>query len=280
MAICCRQRGTARQDDERRDGGIGDDTRGGGPRRDRLAGRRAPGCHNRGVAIGADEQRSPSATAGGLLDLVARHRACTRCADAGHIPAARPVFSGRPGQGILLVGQAPGPVEHDVTRPFAGRAGRELVRWMIRAGFRDEDDFRDRVWITSTTTCFPGRRPDGSGDRRPGPAEVALCAGWLDGVLRLLAPRLVIPVGGLALARLLGHHRLDDAVSHAFDGGGEVVEESWPSAARVLVPLPHPSGQSRWLNDPERRRRLDAALARLRGLLDWSAADAGGNPSL
>jgi uracil-DNA glycosylase len=223
-------------------------------------------CDNRGVSGRGD-----------LSDLVVRHRACTRCADAGHIPAAHPVFSGRPGQRILLVGQAPGPVEHDVTRPFAGRAGRQLVRWMIRAGFRDEGDFRDRVWITSTTTCFPGRRPDGSGDRRPGPAEVALCAGWLDGVLRSLAPRLVIPVGGLALARLLGRLRLDEAVGQAFDTAGAVVEETWPPAGRVLVPLPHPSGQSRWLNDPARLRRLDAALARLGGLLDWSAA---GEPSL
>jgi uracil-DNA glycosylase len=206
----------------------------------------------------------------GLAELVAAHRACTRCAGAGLIAAARPVFSGRAGQRIILVGQAPGPVEHDVTRPFAGRAGRELVRWMLRAGFRGEDDFRDRVWITSTTTCFPGRRPDGAGDRRPGPAEVALCAGWLDGVLRLLAPRLVIPVGSLALSRLLGGMRLDDAVGHAFDAAGARVEEASPAVARLFVPLPHPSGQSRWLNDPARRLRLEAALARLGGLLDWS----------
>jgi len=207
---------------------------------------------------------------GTLAELVAGHRACTRCADAGLIAAARPVFSGRPGQRILLVGQAPGAVEHDVTRPFAGRAGRQLVRWMLRAGFADEDDFRDRVWITATMTCFPGRRPGGGGDRRPGPAEIALCAGWLDGVLRLLAPRLIIPVGGLALSRLLGPLRLDDAVGRAFDRTGAPVEEPWPAGHPVLVPLPHPSGQSRWLNDPARLQRLDAALGRLAGLLEWS----------
>lgn len=208
-----------------------------------------------------------------LPALAAAHRACTRCADAGLIATAHPVFSGRPGQRILLVGQAPGPVEHDVTRPFAGRAGRELVRWMLRAGFADERAFRDRVWITSTTTCFPGRRPDGAGDRRPGPAEVANCAPWLDGVLRLLDPRLVLPVGSLALSRLLPRLRLDDAVGHAFDVDGERVEGTPPppGARRLLLPLPHPSGQSRWLNDPARRLRLDAALARLGGLLDWCA---------
>jgi uracil-DNA glycosylase len=210
----------------------------------------------------------PPAPAGSLAALVDAHRACTRCADAGLIAVARPVFSGRPGQRILLVGQAPGPVEHDVTRPFAGRAGRELVRWMLRAGFRDEDEFRARVWITSTTTCFPGRRPDGAGDRRPGPAEVALCAGWLDAVLHLLAPRLVIPVGSLALSRLLGGLRLDDAVGHAFDAGGAPVGEVTPALDRLFLPLPHPSGQSRWLNDPARRLRLDAALERLGRLID------------
>jgi uracil-DNA glycosylase len=234
---------------------------------------RTPAARLHNLAVVEPSARRPApppVEAGSLAELIAAHRACTRCADAGLIPVARPVFSGRAGQRVLLVGQAPGPVEHDVTRPFAGRAGRELVRWMLRAGFESEEDFRARVWITSTTTCFPGRRPDGAGDRRPGPAEVALCASWLDAVLRLLAPRLVIPVGSLALSRLLGGLRLDDAVGRAFDAAGTPVEDTNPTVHRVLVPLPHPSGQSRWLNDPARRRRLDGALERLGGLLDWT----------
>ncbi|MBV8446130.1 MAG: uracil-DNA glycosylase, partial [Candidatus Dormibacteraeota bacterium] len=70
-----------------------------------------------------------------LAALQARHRRCHRCADAGFIPVARPVFSGAAGQRVLLVGQAPGPVEVDEHRPFAGRAGRQLMRWFQRAGF-------------------------------------------------------------------------------------------------------------------------------------------------
>src|SRR5258708_21855428 len=95
-----------------------------------------PGCDNP-IVVEARESRPaapPPAPAGSLAALVAAHRACTRCADAGLIPAARPVFSGRPGQRILLVGQAPGPVEHEGTRPFAGPAGRGRRRWMLRAG--------------------------------------------------------------------------------------------------------------------------------------------------
>src|SRR5580693_7605222 len=172
-----------------------------------------------------------------LRSLQRAQRACTRCADAGYITAAHPVFSGHPGQRMLLVGQAPGPVEQDQSRPFAGRAGRQLMRWLIRAGFRDEDDVRDRIYMTAMTTCFPGRRPDGAGDRRPSAAEVALCAPWLDGVISMLNPRLIIPIGSLALERFLPGQRLDNVIGAAFTEAGERIPAT-PAEVPVLVPLP------------------------------------------
>jgi uracil-DNA glycosylase family 4 len=208
-----------------------------------------------------------------LRSLQRAQRACTRCADAGFIANAHPVFSGHAGQRIMLVGQAPGPVEHDQTRPFAGRAGRQLMRWLIRAGFRDEDDVRDRIYMTAMTTCFPGRRRDGAGDRRPSPAEVALCAPWLDGVISMLNPPLIIPIGSLALERFLPGQRLDDVIGAAYTGDGIPIPGA-PEVDHVLVPLPHPSGQSRWLNDPARVALLDRAIARLSDLVAW--ADPGG----
>jgi len=204
-----------------------------------------------------------------LRSLQSAQRACTRCADAGYIGRAHPVFSGRAGQHVLLVGQAPGPVEHDQSRPFAGRAGRQLMRWLVRGGFDDEDDVRDRIYMTAMTTCFPGRRPDGAGDRRPSAAEVALCAPWLDGVIAMLRPRVVIPIGSLALERFLPGQRLDDVIGAAYDDAGTVIAGA-PSEGRVLVPRPHPSGQSRWLNDPARRLLLDRALVTLRDVVAWA----------
>jgi uracil-DNA glycosylase len=206
---------------------------------------------------------------GSLRSLQRAQRACTRCADAGYIPSAHPVFSGRMGQRILLAGQAPGPVEHDQSRPFAGRAGRQLMRWLVRAGFRDEEDVRDRIYMTAMTTCFPGRRPDGAGDRRPSAAEVALCASWLDGVLAVLRPQLIIPIGSLALERFLPGQRLDSVIGAAYTTAGIPIS-GMPEAAPVLVPLPHPSGQSRWLNDPARVALLDRALMALREMVSWA----------
>ena len=204
------------------------------------------------------------------LEILQREqRACTRCADAGYIPRAHPVFSGHAGQHILLVGQAPGPVEQDQSRPFAGRSGRQLMRWLVRAGLRDEADVRDRIYMTAMTTCFPGRRPDGAGDRRPSAAEVALCAPWLDSVIALLAPRLIIPIGSLSLERFLPGRKLDDVIGSAYAADGSSLRGT-PRAAPALLPLPHPSGQSRWLNDPARLALLDRALVRLTSLVQWA----------
>lgn len=149
----------------------------------------------------------------------------------------------------MIVGQAPGVVEGAEGRPWRGQAGRTLRRWLEL----DEDAFYEAFYCVSVTRCYPGRHPSGRGDRPATPAEQALCSFWLDWELRLQRPRLVLPVGGLAVARLLGRRRLTECIGvrHAL---GEA----------VAVPLPHPSGASGWLNDEGNRERLDAALALVR----------------
>lgn len=215
----------------------------------------------------------PSALSPTIEAIQHRHRGCVRCVEAGLLPRAHPVFSGRAGQRIMLVGQAPGPVEDDVTRPFAGRAGAQLMRWLSSAGFAGEDDVRARIFMTSMTTCFPGRLPGNAGDRRPSAREVAMCSGWLDAYLELLAPRLILLVGTLAQARFLPGRRLDDLVGRAWSGAGEPVLGA-PAEAPVLLPLPHPSGQSRWLNQPARVAMLHRALDRLGELAGWAEGEA------
>jgi uracil-DNA glycosylase len=120
---------------------------------------------------------------------------------------------------------------------------------MVRAGFDSAEEFRRLTYIAALMRCFPGRNPAGTGDLKPPPAAVANCAHWLDAELRILKPKVLIPVGQLAIARFLGPGRLEDRVGQAF---GE---------RPVMVPLPHPSGQSRWLNDQANRKRLASALA-------------------
>ncbi len=105
------------------------------------------------------------------------------------------------------------------------------------------------TYIAALMRCFPGRNKTNTGDLRPPPAGVANCAHWLDSELRLLRPKVLILVGQLAIARFLGAGSLEDRVGERF---GE---------KPVMIPLPHPSGQNRWLNAPANRDRLSHALA-------------------
>lgn len=185
-----------------------------------------------------------------LHRLQARIRACTRCVVAGHLERAAPVvdLNGDIGDRVMIVGQAPGVVELTTRLPFSGRAGAELRRWLARAGIAEDD----LPYRTSVTKCFPGKAMSGGGDRRPSPAEIALCEGWLDAELALIRPEVILLVGTLAIERLWGKASL-----------GEVVGRSRPApelADALLIPLPHPSGASRWLNDAANRERLECAL--------------------
>ena len=194
-------------------------------------------------------------------------RSCTRCVDAGYLPAAGPVLSGHPDNRIMLIGQAPGAVELERRLPFQGRAGRTLMRWLERAGFPSEADARRRIYMTSITKCFPGKsRSTGGGDRRPSSAEIALCRPYLDRQLALIRPDVIILVGGLALERFLPGRSLDQLVGRAFDRTGRPLGRN-RSSPPVLLPLPHPSGASRWLNDPAHQVLLERALRLLAGLV-------------
>jgi uracil-DNA glycosylase family 4 len=181
-----------------------------------------------------------------LSALQRDNRRCRACAEAGYQLESLPVFEGRRGQLAYLYGQAPGVVEGGELRPWRGRAGRTLRRWLEM----DEARFYDTFYCASVTRCYPGRSPAGRGDRTPTPHEQELCAVWREQELRLLRPSLVVTVGGLAARRLLGIRRLTDAIGERFDLDGA-----------TAIPLPHPSGASGWLNDRANRTRLEKAVA-------------------
>jgi uracil-DNA glycosylase len=176
---------------------------------------------------------------------------CRACAEAGYPLESLPVrapLAMRP-QRAYLFGQAPGVVEGEERLPWRGRAGRTLRRWLEL----DETAFYATFYCASVTRCYPGRAPSGRGDRTPTPQEQELCAFWRDWELELLRPRLIVTVGGLALRRLLGLPRLTACVGERYERDGAAV-----------VPLPHPSGASGWLNVAANRDRLEVAIGLVR----------------
>ena len=144
-----------------------------------------------------------------------------------------------------MYGQAPGIVEGEERRPWRGRAGQTLRRWLDL----DEDAFYATFYCASVTRCYPGRSSSGSGDRVPTPEERRLCSFWFEWELRLLQPDLIVAVGGLAIRRFLPSRSLSDCIGTSVERAGATV-----------VPLPHPSGVSRWPNAPANRALLEAAV--------------------
>jgi uracil-DNA glycosylase len=194
-------------------------------------------------------RRHDAARAGVKLKrLHSRIRACTKCVEAGYLDVAVPVVAGDITDRVMIVGQAPGVVELTTRMPFSGRAGAELRRWLARAGIGEED----LPYRTAITKCFPGKALAGAGDRRPSPPEIALCAPWLEAELALMRPEIILLVGTLAIERLWGKAALSEVVGRS--------KRSRTLRGALLIPLPHPSGASRWLNDPDNRAKLERAL--------------------
>jgi uracil-DNA glycosylase len=190
-----------------------------------------------------------------LAALHTQMRACRRCLEAEYPITPGAVFSGLATATVMIVGQAPGITETQVGRPFNGSSGRRLFRWLAQAGW-EETEFRTTQYMTAVTKCYPGKDSGGKGDRVPTRAEQKLCAPYLERELALVHPNLIIPVGGLAVRRFLGRVRLAEVV------GGVVQDQD----GRWIVPLPHPSGASLWLNRPENQARVTQALAHIRRL--------------
>ena len=182
-----------------------------------------------------------------LASLERDLRACRACVEAGHPLESLPVLAPVHGQRAYLYGQAPGVQEGLERRPWRGRAGRTLRGWLDL----DEDTFYETFYCASVTRCYPGRAPSGRGDRTPTPEEQALCAFWREQELAILAPRLIVTVGGLAAKHLLGIATVTECVGKRYELPGRV----------TAVPLPHPSGASSWLNSAANRARVDEAVA-------------------
>lgn len=206
--------------------------------------------------------RSETSRQQALRQFQTRMRRCTACVDAGFIEQAMPIFQGHAGHRMMIIGQAPAfrTVE---TPPYSGASGRKLQAWLEQAGFPNGSLY-EHFYLTSLTKCFPGPSKSGNGDRAPSSAEIALCRPNLQGELDLVQPELIITLGRMSAARFLGSKPLTAMVGQLFE------QEN-----HLILPLPHPSGVSRWLNNPDNQALVDQALVELNQLRERMQLDEG-----
>jgi len=184
-----------------------------------------------------------------ITSLQQRILSCRLCQQHGYIQVAQPIVSGRASDRILVIGQAPGHRSITNNLPFSGPGGGILQKWLGQAGFPPKY-LHKHTYLSSLTRCDPGRNPRGDGDRRPSPQEVALCRPYLEAELAILQPKVVLLVGAMAIEAFLGKRKLEECIGTFEESNGT-----------LLLPLPHPSGVSRWLLDPAHQQLLHQALA-------------------
>ena len=194
------------------------------------------------------------------LDLILAHQnqlsRCRKCPEM--IP---PVIIGQAvASEILLIGQAPGDKEGDLGRPFAWTAGKTLFKWFESIDVA-EQAFRQQVYMSAVCRCFPGKNPKG-GDRVPSKNEIDICSQWINREIELLQPKLLLPVGKLAIAQYLEVNKLVDVI-------GEQFRQCVNGVDVDIIPLPHPSGASTWHRMSPGKELLEKALTLLSQHNSW-----------
>src|SRR6476660_9499 len=176
---------------------------------------------------------------------------CRRCSRM----KSTPVSGGAIVSDILVVGQAPGPREPVLQRPFAHTAGKTLFRWFEEFCGMNEATVRSRMYFAAVCRCFPGKNSGGT-DRVPAPDEIRNCSSWMDNEIRILGPRLIIPVGRLAIVQFIHCAKLEKVIARKFrvERAGHRFD---------VIPLPRPSGASPWHKITPGKELLGKALRRL-----------------
>jgi uracil-DNA glycosylase len=184
--------------------------------------------------------------------LLERHVAellrCRRCPRM----KSTPVSGGAIVSDVMIIGQAPGPREPVLQRPFAHTAGKTLFRWFEKFCGMNEPAVRSKIYFAAVCRCFPGKNSGGT-DRVPAPDEIRNCSSWMDNEIEILRPRLVIPVGRLAIVQFIDCTKLEKVIGRRFrvERAGHCFD---------VIPLPHPSGASPWHKIAPGKELLGRAL--------------------
>ncbi|HEX7355143.1 MAG TPA: uracil-DNA glycosylase [Mycobacteriales bacterium] len=163
--------------------------------------------------------------------LAAQIRACTACVELVASRTTVVVGDLPPAPRLVLVGEAPGAQEDALGRPFVGRAGQLLDRLLAEAGIP-----REEIGVLNTLKCRPPR------NRAPRAAELARCRPWLERQLAVVAPSLVVAMGGVAVSWFHGRGARIAALRGRFEtvAGVRVLATYHPSAALRFGPAGAP----------------------------------------
>ncbi|MCS7250456.1 MAG: uracil-DNA glycosylase family protein [candidate division WOR-3 bacterium] len=178
-----------------------------------------------------------------ISKLINKIKKCKKCS---HLKNPKPIFSPIKNSKVLIIGQAPGKKEKELGLPFVGPAGKKLFSWFQKIGFT-EKNIRKNLYITQVIKCYL------ESNRLPKAIELKNCLPYLYSEIELLKPKIIIPIGILAIKTILGKKKIDEVIGKVF---------KWKNS--LIIPLPHPSGANVWLNKKENQRKIKKALKEIK----------------
>jgi len=210
--------------------------------------RQAAPAARRAAPAPAEDARAAAAKAGSIAELGAILAAYDGC---GLKQTARnTVFlDGVQGAEVLLIGEAPGKEEDEIGKPFVGRSGQLLDRMLASVGF----DRRANLLISNVIFWRP------PGNRPPTQAELAICLPFVERLITLARPKLLILAGGVPAKTVL---KREDTVSRLRGRKLKYESESGPINALVML---HPAYL---LRRPQEKRLAWADLMKLEAWAD------------
>lgn len=166
------------------------------------------------------------------------------------------VYDGVEGAPVMVIGEGPGAEEDRTGKPFVGRAGQLLDRMLAAIGLSRTEN----ALITNVNYWRP------PGNRNPEADELLVCRPFVDRMVEITAPKLIIAAGGVPAKALLatsnGIMRLR-GTEHAFSTPGGFTAPLFPLFHPAFL-LRRPQEKSRAWRDLQqietRARELGVAI--------------------
>ncbi len=128
---------------------------------------------------------------------------------------------------VICIGEGPGKNEDLQGLPFVGQAGKLLDKLLILAGLE-----RKKVFITNVVHHRPPENRD------PLPDEITAYGKYLDQIINILNPKVVITLGRFSMAKFLPNVFISSV-------HGQKKEVIWNEKKIIVFPMYHPAASLR-----------------------------------
>lgn len=164
------------------------------------------------------------------------------------------ICRGNPKAKLMIVGEAPGPQENEIGKPFVGRAGKLLDQILEAASFDPEED----VFISNSVFRMPPG-DEGKNFRKPTNEEVDYYKPYLLDIIRLVDPAIILATGNVATQSLLGETGITKLRGQWRDWNGRAVMPMFHPSYLLRNPSREPGGPKAltWRDIKEVRRKFD-----------------------